>query len=85
VTVELVASSAGLDNYPTDMLDVPQSGQQSREQSRTSAFLPLVSSGFDDDECSAQMPAFRKPSSDETMGQLLLAWAFVSGVSEVVA
>jgi hypothetical protein len=53
--------------------------------SSTSAFLPLISSGFGDDECSAQTPAFRKPSSDETMGQLLLAWAFVSGVSEGVA
>jgi predicted PurR-regulated permease PerM len=38
----LVASSAGLDDHSTDVLDVLQSGQENREQPRTSAFLLLV-------------------------------------------
>lgn len=50
----LVASSTGLDDHSTGLLDLLQSGQESLEQPRTSAFLLLIVSDLGDDECAAE-------------------------------
>jgi hypothetical protein len=75
-----VASAAGLDDHSADVLNVPQSGQESREQQGTSAFLLLVSSDLGDDERAAD-----RESRDDICGLNPAGWGLVVVVQEVAA